>query len=234
MTDGSSEGTGSEGTRPEDAVIGPDEPEQAHRVRRRRGPATRPAGPPIAGPDRADSTADPVVPVAVPAIPAPTSEQAPEQAGEILGVAGAVANPEPKGDPVARADRRREKKRRIRTERLAAEAAAASAAAAVADAVPNDGADTERSARRRRAAAERGAHALEGNRATQLPSAEAMRAREWAAPGPADLAAAEAELVIVRRHYRPPEPLPTKSRPATGQQNRTGSRPPAERRGPPD
>ncbi|HEY5878938.1 MAG TPA: hypothetical protein VIU11_08505 [Nakamurella sp.] len=40
-----------------------------------------------------------------------------------------------------------------------------------------------------------------------------MRAREVALPDAADLAAAEAELVIVRRHYVPPTSLSAGRRP---------------------
>ncbi len=40
-----------------------------------------------------------------------------------------------------------------------------------------------------------------------------MRAREVALPDAEDLAAAEAELVIVRRHYVPPTALSTGRRP---------------------
>ncbi|WP_353651002.1 hypothetical protein ABLG96_09000 [Nakamurella sp. A5-74] len=121
---------------------------------------------------------------------------------------------------MARADRRRDKKRRNRSERLAAESAAKVAETKVAGAKLSP-----EPPRGRRPSSERGLHGLEGNRSTQVPSAEAMRARDWAAPGPADLAAAEAELVIVRRHYRPPEPLPTKGTTTPGQESRTRSRP---------
>jgi hypothetical protein len=40
-----------------------------------------------------------------------------------------------------------------------------------------------------------------------------MRAREVALPSDEDLAAAEADLVIVRRHYVPPTALATGRRP---------------------
>ncbi len=46
-----------------------------------------------------------------------------------------------------------------------------------------------------------------------MSSTAAMRAREVALPDAADLAAAEAELVIVRRHYVPPTTLPAGRRP---------------------
>jgi hypothetical protein len=50
-------------------------------------------------------------------------------------------------------------------------------------------------------------------RSTQVSSTTAMREREVALPGAADLAEAEAELVIVRRHYVPPTSLPAGRRP---------------------
>jgi hypothetical protein len=50
-------------------------------------------------------------------------------------------------------------------------------------------------------------------RSTQVSSTAAMRAREVAVPDAADLAEAEAELVIVRRHYVPPTSLPAGRRP---------------------
>lgn len=42
-------------------------------------------------------------------------------------------------------------------------------------------------------------------RATQLSATDAMRAREVAVPSPADLAAAAADLVLIRRNYLPPD-----------------------------
>jgi hypothetical protein len=56
---------------------------------------------------------------------------------------------------------------------------------------------------------ERALRALVSTRSTQLPPTVAMRAREVATPSAADLAAAEQELQIVRRHYIPPAPLAT-------------------------
>jgi hypothetical protein len=44
-------------------------------------------------------------------------------------------------------------------------------------------------------------------RATQVSPTAALRAREVALPSVAELAAAEADLVIVRRHYVPPTTL---------------------------
>lgn len=40
-----------------------------------------------------------------------------------------------------------------------------------------------------------------------------MRAREVANPSATELSAAEQDLVIVRRHYVPPAPLPTTTKP---------------------
>lgn len=54
---------------------------------------------------------------------------------------------------------------------------------------------------------ERSLRSLVTTRSTQVSSTAAMRAREVALPTAADLAAAEAELVIVRRHYVPPTSL---------------------------
>lgn len=60
---------------------------------------------------------------------------------------------------------------------------------------------------------ERSLRSLVTTRSTQVPSTAAMRAREVALPDAADLAEAEAELVIVRRHYVPPTSLPAGRRP---------------------
>lgn len=57
---------------------------------------------------------------------------------------------------------------------------------------------------------ERSLRALVSTRTTQLPFDVAMRAREVAQPSAQDLAEAERDLVIVRRHYVPPAPLVTK------------------------
>ena len=57
---------------------------------------------------------------------------------------------------------------------------------------------------------ERSLRALVSTRTTQLPFDVAMRAREVAQPSAQDLAEAERDLVLVRRHYVPPAPLATK------------------------
>jgi len=64
---------------------------------------------------------------------------------------------------------------------------------------------------------ERTLRALVSTRTTQLPPTIAMRAREVATPSPADLAAAERDLVIVRRYYVPPAPFSTGKKPDQGQ-----------------
>ncbi len=69
---------------------------------------------------------------------------------------------------------------------------------------------------------ERSLRALVTLRTTQLPPTVAMRAREVATPSAADLAAAEADVVIVRRHYVPPAPLTTK-KPEPARRNSQGA-----------
>lgn len=171
-----------------------------HRIGQRRRAASRPAGPPATLPLGGNDSHSPAT--SPDAGPDPDTRSmtgtgptaAEDDAGTALGDA----------DPVSKADRRREKRRRSRTDR-ANEPARAEVTAAPAQ---PDGAAAPR--RLRRTGSDRAAQALEGNRATQVPSSEAMRARDWAAPTAEDLATAEAELVIVRRHYKPPEPLPSK------------------------
>lgn len=64
------------------------------------------------------------------------------------------------------------------------------------------------SSRRARSESDRSLRALVTTRPTQLTSNAAMRARDVAAPSSADLTEAAAELVIIRRNYVPPAPLP--------------------------
>lgn len=54
---------------------------------------------------------------------------------------------------------------------------------------------------------DRALRALISTRSTQLPPDIALRAREYAAPSPQELAEADRELVIVRRNYVPPTPF---------------------------
>lgn len=54
---------------------------------------------------------------------------------------------------------------------------------------------------------ERSLRALVTTRSTQVSPTAALRAREVAMPSADDLAVAEAELVVVRRHYVPPTAL---------------------------
>jgi hypothetical protein len=58
---------------------------------------------------------------------------------------------------------------------------------------------------RRADAAERGLRGIVGSGPSQVGVVGAMRARDAARPTADDLAAAERELVIVRRHYVPPD-----------------------------
>jgi hypothetical protein len=53
------------------------------------------------------------------------------------------------------------------------------------------------------APSERGLRALVGGGSSQVTPATAMRARDAARPRPEDIARAEAELTIVRRHWTP-------------------------------
>ena len=60
----------------------------------------------------------------------------------------------------------------------------------------------------RRGDAERGLRGIVGAGPSQVGVVGAMRARDAARPTAADLAEAERDLVIVRRHYVPPDALP--------------------------
>lgn len=97
---------------------------------------------------------------------------------------------------------------------------------------PPSGQSSGRDDRRRgESPMERSLRALVSTRTTQLPPTVAMRAREVAAPTRADLAAAERDLVIVRRYYVPPAPLS-----ATGKapDQRSTDKPMADARPPAD
>lgn len=83
---------------------------------------------------------------------------------------------------------------------------------------------------------ERSLRALVSTRSTALTPTVAMRAREVANPAAADLAAAEQDLVIVRRHYIPPAPLTStkktpEQKPVEGRGPDQRSRPTESRRG---
>jgi hypothetical protein len=86
--------------------------------------------------------------------------------------------------------------------------AAGSPAPAPAGDVPVPGPEAVRFAARplRRTEAERGLRGLVGAGPSQVGVSGALRARDAARPRPEDIAAAEAELVIVRRNYVPPDP----------------------------
>ena len=65
-----------------------------------------------------------------------------------------------------------------------------------------------RTARTRRNDAERSLRGIVGAGSSQVGVVGAMRARDAARPTAEDIAAAERDLVIVRRHYVPPDALP--------------------------
>ena len=65
-----------------------------------------------------------------------------------------------------------------------------------------------RKARARRNDAERSLRGIVGAGSSQVGVVGAMRARDAARPTAEDIAAAERDLVIVRRHYVPPDTLP--------------------------
>jgi hypothetical protein len=65
-----------------------------------------------------------------------------------------------------------------------------------------------RKARPRRTDAERSLRGIVGAGASQVGVVGAMRARDAARPTAEDIAAAERDLVIVHRHYVPPDTLP--------------------------
>jgi hypothetical protein len=67
--------------------------------------------------------------------------------------------------------------------------------------------ETDKAAKGRpwRADAERGLRGIVGAGPSQVGTLGAMRARDAARPTAEDLAAAERDLVILRRHYVPPQ-----------------------------
>lgn len=65
---------------------------------------------------------------------------------------------------------------------------------------------------RRAEIAERALRNLVSTRSSQVTWPASIRARDYAAPTAADLAAAAEEVVIVQRHYTPAEPLQGKGR----------------------
>ena len=83
----------------------------------------------------------------------------------------------------------------------------------------------------REEASERSLRSLVTTRSTQVSPTAALRAREVGLPSVADLEAAEAELVIVRRHYVPPTTLAAGRRQdwpnRRGSGGQGGARPPA-------
>jgi hypothetical protein len=82
----------------------------------------------------------------------------------------------------------------------------AAAATVAAEELPAAG--PKRKSRGRRADAERSLRGIVGAGSSQVGVVGAMRARDAARPTAEDLAAAERDVVIVRRHYVPPDSLP--------------------------
>ena len=129
-------------------------------------------------------------------------------------------------EPTPSRHRRRER-RRDRTAQAPAEPAGGSPADSTADtaagATTETAAESEaetaaageapdpaprRKSRSRRTDAERSLRGIVGAGSSQVGVVGAMRARDAARPTAEDLAAAERDLVIVRRHYVPPGTLP--------------------------
>ena len=79
---------------------------------------------------------------------------------------------------------------------------------------------------------ERSLRALVTTRSTQVSPTAALRAREVAVPTTADLLAAEADLVLVRRHYVPPTALEAGRRRDRNERRPTGGNQSAGQRGP--
>ena len=73
---------------------------------------------------------------------------------------------------------------------------------------PDQPAVVRRVKKARKGDAERGLRGIVGAGPSQVTGASAMRARDAARPTAADLAAAERDVVIVHRHYVPPDALP--------------------------
>ena len=69
-------------------------------------------------------------------------------------------------------------------------------------------AEAKRKPRTRRTDAERGLRGIVGAGPSQVGVLGAMRARDAARPTEEDLAAAERDMVIIRRHYVAPDTLP--------------------------
>lgn len=112
----------------------------------------------------------------------------------------AQAPPEPAADTAA--DATAETAAGATTETAAESEAETAAAGEAPEAAPR------RKARSRRTDAERSLRGIVGAGSSQVGVVGAMRARDAARPTAEDLAAAERDLVIVRRHYVPPGTLP--------------------------
>lgn len=112
------------------------------------------------------------------------------------------------GEPVPRHRRRERRRSRPEPPGTSGEYAAAPPAPPVEKAPPPEPVREpvrERPEKRpRRPDLERGLRGIVGAGPSQVGVSGAMRARDAARPTPEDLAAAERDLVIVRRHYVPP------------------------------
>jgi hypothetical protein len=105
-------------------------------------------------------------------------------------------------DPTPSRHRRRERRR----DRAAP--APAEPAEPAAEIVVEEEPAPKRKPRSRRTDAERSLRGIVGAGSSQVGVVGAMRARDAAKPTAEDLAAAERDVVIIRRHYVPPDNLP--------------------------
>ena len=168
--------------------------------RRRRRAARRAAGPPSVGvarsepdpfttdPGSAAVTAEPHVHRDAPHVPGPGHGPGAHRAG------GARSTADTSGPPAAGVD--------------PASGNPAAGVDGVHAGAGTGGPDQRRPGRSaREEATERSLRSLVTTRSSQVSPVAAMRAREVALPTAADLAAAEAEVTLVRRHYVPPTAL---------------------------
>ena len=110
--------------------------------------------------------------------------------------------PRPTARPTPQPRPRPGQQRKARPETAAESEAETAAAGDAPESAPR------RKSRSRRTDAERSLRGIVGAGSSQVGVVGAMRARDAARPTAEDLAAAERDLVIVRRHYVPPGTLP--------------------------
>ena len=111
-------------------------------------------------------------------------------------------------DPTPSRHRRRERRRDRAVEAPVEPAEAETAAETAAQTAVEEEPAPKRKPRSRRTDAERSLRGIVGAGSSQVGVVGAMRARDAAKPTAEDLAAAERDVVIVRRHYVPPDNLP--------------------------